>query len=198
MKTLGLTGGIGMGKSAAADLLRQQSVPVVDTDTLARDLVQPGQPALREITVRFGEGILSPDGSLARDKMAAVVFSDPAARRELEQILHPRIREAWKRQLAEWAAQGQPLAVVVIPLLFETGAEKELDAVICVACSPAVQRERLLARGWTPAQSEGRTSAQWPVEKKIAASNYVIWTDASLDLHAAQLRRVLDAVRRHP
>ncbi len=191
MKVLGLTGGIGMGKSASARFLRARGVPVVDTDDLARRIVEPGQPALAEVRAAFGPQIAAPDGQLRRDELARRVFADPAARRRLEAILHPRIRALWRAQIESWRAEGRPLAVVVIPLLFETKAEAELDAVICVACSAATQRQRLLDRGWSPAQIEQRLQAQWPVEKKIAAAQYVVWTDTGLDAHAAQLERIL-------
>ena len=135
MKVLGLTGGVGMGKSTAAGFLLAQGVRVVDTDDLAHQLVQSGQPALVEITKTFGEEMLSAAGELNRAKLAARVFADPVARRQLEAILHPRIREAWLRQLKNWRADNCPLAVVVIPLLFETAAENHFEKIICVASS---------------------------------------------------------------
>jgi len=194
MKVLGLTGGIGMGKSVAADLFRARDIPVVDTDELAHQLVEPGQPALARVLAAFGPGIARPDGWLRRDELARIVFSDPAARKRLENILHPLIRARWRAQVETWRVEGRPLAVVVIPLLFETGAEAEVDATICVACSAATQHQRLLARGWSSEQIHQRLQAQWPIEKKIAAADYVIWTEADLDLHAAQLDRILRSV----
>ena len=207
MKVLGLTGGIGMGKSTADKLLRQRALPVVDTDLLARQLVEPGQIALAEIQQLFGPEIVGPDGRLRRHELARRVFRDPAARKQLEDILHPRIRALWKAQIETWRAGGSaspthslthspthtssPLAVVVIPLLFETGAEAEVDATICVACSAATQRRRLEARGWPPDQIEQRIRAQLPIAEKIARADFVIWTEAALDVHAAQLDRIL-------
>jgi dephospho-CoA kinase len=191
MKVLGLTGGIGMGKSTAAQLLRDRGIPVVDTDDLARQVVQPGQPALAEVRASFGAEMLAPDGQLRRDELARRVFADPAARQRLEGILHPRIRALWRAQVETWRAEGHPLAVVVIPLLFETRAEAELDRTICVACSAATQLERLRARGWSPDQIEHRLRAQWPLERKVAASDYLVWSEAGLDVHAAQIERIL-------
>ena len=191
MKTFGLTGGVGMGKSTAAELLRARGVPVVDTDDLARSVVEPGQPALREVQAVFGQNIVGPDGQLRRDELARLVFSNVRARQKLEAILHPRIQELWSAQLATWRAEGRELAVVVIPLLFETQAETHFDAVICVACSAATQKQRLLARGWTPAECAQRIAAQWPVEQKMAKANYVVWTEAGRDVHAQQLERIL-------
>lgn len=193
MKVLGLTGGIGMGKSTAAELLRSRGIPVVDTDDLARQTVEPSQPALAEVQQAFGPEIVGPDGRLCRGELARRVFVDPAARKRLEEILHPRIRALWRTQVEAWRKEGHPLAVVVIPLLFETGAEKELDATVCIACAAVTQRQRLLARGWSPQEIEQRTRAQWPVETKMARADYVVWTEGGLDLLATQLDQILSA-----
>ena len=180
-----------MGKSACADLLRARRVPVVDTDELARQVVEPGQPALAEIRRAFGPEIVGPDGCLRRDELARWVFADPSARRRLEAILHPAIRRLWRAQMEAWGAEGRPLGVVVIPLLFETRAEKDLETTVCVACSAATQRARLLARGWTADQLAQRLTAQWPIDRKMALADYVIWTESTVELHAAQLDRIL-------
>jgi dephospho-CoA kinase len=188
---LGLTGGVGMGKSTSAQLLRDRGVRVVDTDDLARQVVEPGQPALAEVLVAFGPEIVGLDGRLRRKELAQRVFADLAARRQLEAILHPRIRTLWRAQVEAWRVEGRPLALVVIPLLFETKAEAELDATICVACSLATQQGRLLGRGWSPEQIEQRNRAQWPIAQKIARADYLVWTEAGLDVHAAQIERIL-------
>jgi dephospho-CoA kinase len=194
MRVMGVTGGIGMGKSACADLVRQRDIPVIDTDDLARKVVEPGQPALEEIQRQFGPEMVGPDRRLRRGELARRVFADPAAREKLEGILHPRIRQLWRAQVESWRAEGRPLAVVIIPLLFETGAEKELDATICVACSTATQHQRLHARGWSEEQILQRARAQWAIEKKVASADYVIWSEAGLEVHAAQLDRILASV----
>ena len=191
MKVWGLTGGAGMGKSTAAQFLRERSLPVVDTDELAHQLVLPGRPALLEIQTAFGKSVIAPDGQLRRDELAQIVFTDPAARKKLEAILHPRIRERWLAQIEAWRGENCPLAVVVIPLLFETQAESNFDKIVCVACSATAQRERLLARGWTPEQIRQRLAAQWPVEQKIARSDFVIWTDGSPEVLAQQFERII-------
>lgn len=196
MKLIGLTGGVGMGKSASAHLLRSQQIPLVDTDDLAREVVEPGQPALEQVQTVFGHDIIGSDGRLRRDVLAQRVFSDPAARHALESILHPRIRQLWLAQADLWRKGGQPLGIVVIPLLFETNAHSELDFTICVACSHATQRQRLLDRGWSLAEIEQRIAAQWPVEKKMAAADFVIWTEGSLEVHAVQLQKILDKISR--
>jgi dephospho-CoA kinase len=191
MKVLGLTGGIGMGKSACAGFLRAKSIPVVDTDDLARQIVEPGEPALAEIRSAFGPGVFDSEGRLRRGEMARLVFADSESRRKLESMLHPRIRARWRQQVEIWAREGASLAVVVIPLLYETGAEREFDATVCIACSRATQQSRLLERGWTEAQIEQRLAAQLPVEFKMAKADFVIWTEADLGLHAQQLDRIL-------
>jgi dephospho-CoA kinase len=196
MLTLGLTGGIGMGKSTCAKLLAQRSIPVVDTDDLARQVVEPGQPALTEISNLFGPDILDSEGRLRRDQLARRVFADSAARRQLEAILHPRIRDLWRAQMEKWRSERQPLAVVVIPLLFETQAERELDLTLCVACSQATARQRLAARGWSLEQISQRIHAQLPVEQKMTKANYVIWSEGGMDVHEAQLDWVIRAIRK--
>ncbi|HKQ39442.1 MAG TPA: dephospho-CoA kinase, partial [Verrucomicrobiae bacterium] len=125
MVVLGITGGIGMGKSTSGELLRQRNVPVVDTDLLAREVVEPGEPALAEITSAFGNDVLDAAGRLNRAEIARRVFSNPPLRERLEAILHPRIRERWQAQILAWRTQGHHLAAVLIPLLFETGGDQE-------------------------------------------------------------------------
>lgn len=191
MRLYGLTGGIGMGKSAAAELLRQTGLPVIDTDALARDLVEPGQPALDEIVAAFGTGLLDPAGRLRRDELARLVFAGETARARLEGILHPRIRAAWQAETNEWRARGCAAGVVVIPLLYETGAAPAFDAVICVACSAATQHNRLRAREWDTKQIERRIAAQWPVTRKLDQATFVVWSEGTLAVLAEQLRRVL-------
>ena len=190
MKVCGLTGGVGMGKSTAAEFLRARGAQVVDTDELARQLVQPGQPALAEIQTEFGKNVVAPDGRLRREELARIVFADAAARKKLEAILHPRIRERWLAQIEIWRQENRALAVVVIPLLFETRAESHFNKIIYVACSAPTQRQRLLSRGWTPEQIQQRLAAQWPVEQKISRADFVVWTDGALDVQAQQIKRI--------
>jgi len=187
MKLFGITGGIAMGKSMAADLLRQRGVAVVDTDAIARDLVAPGQPALEEIRRRFGPELFTADGGLDRAGLARRVFADPGERSALEGILHPRIREVWMAAATEWQLTGVRTGAVIIPLLFETQAAAQFDAIICLACSAATQACRLGRRGWPPEQIKQRLDAQWPIERKMAHSHFVVWTDTSTEVHGEQL-----------
>jgi dephospho-CoA kinase len=179
-----------MGKSAAHRLLTERGISAVDTDELARDLVEPGQPALEEIRAAFGAAILDNEGRLRRGELARVVFQDAARRKQLEEILHPRIRALWQKQIEIRRAEGRLQAVVVIPLLFETEASPLFDSIVCVACSGATQRQRLQARGWSARQIQQRIKSQWPVEKKMELANSVIWTEGPMTMHAAQLERV--------
>ena len=191
MKLLGITGGVGMGKSTAGQLLRHRGVEVADTDARARQLTEPGQPALQEIVQRFGPLVLFADGQLNRAELARVVFADAGARADLEAILHPPIRAAWEAEAQSWCAAGRAIGAILIPLLFETGAASRFDAVICVACSEASQWQRLRLRSWSDDQIRQRLAAQWPVERKIARADFVVWTDTNLETHAAQLERVV-------
>ncbi len=190
MKLYGLTGGIGAGKSAAAEILRSRGIMVTDTDNIARQLVEPGQPALVEIVARFGNGVLQGD-HLDRRSMARVAFADETARKDLEAILHPRIREAWQTETAKWREEGFLAGVVVIPLLFETAAENYFDAVICLACSAETQKQRLYQRGWSETDIAQRIASQWPLEKKMNKSHFVVWNEGDLLTLAEQLDRII-------
>ena len=191
MKTIGLTGGVGMGKSTAAQILRELGVAVVNAGELAQRFVQPGEPALIEIEKAFGSEILAPGGHLRRDELARIVFADAAAREKLEAILHPRIRATWLAQVESWRKDNRPLAVVVIPLLFETRAETYFDKIICVACSAASQHQRLQARGWNEEQIRQRLAAQLPVSMKIVRADLSVSTEGTLDVHRQQWQQIL-------
>ncbi len=190
MKLLGLTGGIGTGKSTVAGLLAARGLPVIDTDDIAREVVAPGQPALAAIATAFGRELIDAEGKLRRAALAEIVFASPEKRQQLEAILHPLIRDRWLAQVAGWRNEGQGMGVVVIPLLFETGAQSHFDAVLCTACTAATQLERLRARGWPELQIQQRLAAQWPLEKKIAAAQHVLWTEGAVELLRRQLQRV--------
>jgi dephospho-CoA kinase len=194
MKVCGLTGGVGMGKTTAAGFLRARGAQIADTDELARRLVEPGQPALAEIESTFGKGVIAPGGELRRDELSKIVFTAAGAREKLEAILHPRIRERWLAQVENWRGENCTLAVVVIPLLFETRAESHFDKIICAACSAASQRNRLLERGWPAQQIELRVAAQMPIAEKVSRSDFVVWTEGDLESHARQIDRILAAL----
>jgi dephospho-CoA kinase len=181
-----------MGKSTAATILERRGAAICDTDVLARQVVEPGQHALKEIEQLFGPKVIGPEGALRRGAVAEIIFADSGKRRQLEAIVHPRIRLLWQSQVEAWHSEGRQLGVVVIPLLFETDAAADFQAIVCVACSAATQRQRLRSRGWTNEQIDSRIAAQWPIQNKMELSNFVVWTDASLAIHEAQLKRIVD------
>ena len=187
MKLYGVTGGIGSGKSAAMEAWRKLGWPAVDTDKIARDLVEPGREAVAEIRCEFGSAIVSDTGVLNRRALARVVFEDQGARARLERILHPKIRAQWRLVVEEWRLAGWESAAVIIPLLFETHAEGEFDRVICVACSPKLQRERLLTRGWDQDEIDRRIRSQWPVSEKMDFADYVVWNESTLEVLDEQI-----------
>ena len=190
-RVLGLTGGVGMGKSTAARLLKKAGVPVVDSDDLAREVVQPGTEGLAEIADEFGEGFLKPDGSLDRDKMASTVFQDQAARKQLEAIIHPRVRAVWENRIEQWREQKRPVGVVVIPLLFEVGLQDSFDAVLCVASTASTQRSRLRGRNWSDAQIAARIAAQMDIAQKMDLADHVLWNEGTPDQLGEQLNGIL-------
>ncbi len=192
-RVIGITGGVGMGKSTAAKLLRKQGVPVLDSDDVAREVVAVGEPALTEISEIFGADFLNAQGEMDRAKMAAHIFGNDAEREKLEAIIHPRVRERWLAQMETWRADNVRLGVVVIPLLFEVGAEGEFDSVICVACTGNTQRERLRARGWDDAQIAARIAAQMDVTEKIERADQVVWTEGDVSLLREQLQSIFRA-----
>jgi dephospho-CoA kinase len=168
---VGLTGGVASGKSLVADQFRALGVPVLDTDVLARSVVEPGTPALAEVTATFGPGVLGPDGRLDRTRLRELVFADPDRRRRrrlrrLEAILHPRILAALE---AEARAAAGPYQVLVVPLLFESGFDARVDRVLVVDCPESLQRERLARRdGASPALVEGMLAAQLDRDARLA------------------------------
>ena len=190
-RVLGLTGGVGMGKSMAARLLKKVGLPVVDSDDLARKVVQPGTEGLAEIAEEFGEGVLKTDGSLDRDKVASTVFQDEAARKRLEAIIHPRVRTVWEKQIDQWREQKRPVGVVVIPLLFEVDLQDSFDAVLCVACTANTQRARLRDRNWDDAQITARIAAQMDIAQKMDLADHVLWNEGAPELLVDQMKEIL-------
>lgn len=191
-----LTGGIGTGKTYVSVRLREAGIPVVDADVLARDVVRPGTPGLAEVRERFGEGVIATDGTLNRPALAAIVFEDEAARRDLERIIHPRVRDSIETFYAQLPA-GVRVAVADIPLLFETGREGKFSPIIVAACPPDVQLERVMHRdGMTRDDAERRIAAQWPIDDKVSRADIVIRTGGTFDETDRQVRDLADELRR--
>jgi len=172
MLKIGLTGGICSGKSTVAEIFSRLGVPVIDMDVIARQLVTPGSPALAEITETFGPDILNPDGSLNRQRLRQRIFASDIERKQLEAILHPRIRAETERQLSELRA---PYCIVVIPLLAETGQRSLIDRVLVVDAPESLQLERLVARDHiTPADAQKILDSQASRQARLDIADEVI------------------------
>lgn len=182
---VGLTGGIASGKSTVARLFAELGVPVIDTDVVAREVVEPGEPALDAIAAAFGPGVLAADGRLDRAALRRIVFADPERRRALEDILHPRIRAQALRQAA---AAGGAYQLLVVPLLVETGFDALVDRVVVVDCPPDEQRRRLLARDPDAADDADRMiAAQASRAERLARADWVIDNAGDLDATRRQV-----------
>ena len=192
MKVLGLTGGIGSGKSMVTSMFAQLGADVIDADRLAREVVEPGQPALAEIATEFGRDILMPDGRLDRGKLARIIFADPVARGRLNAITHPRIQE---RMAAEMAAREsrQGVLIVDIPLLYENDRTGTVESVIVVWVDPKTQLRRLVERdGLTEEEARQRIAAQMPLDEKRARADVVVDNSGS----RVNTRRQVEAIYR--
>ena len=194
IKLVGLTGGIGSGKSTVAAMLREQGIPVIDADAIAREVVEPGQPAHGEVVATWPQVIAS-DGTLDRKRLAEIVFSDRGAKARLEAITHPRIRERIATRVAALAKAGHRLAFLEAALLVETGLHADLDGLVVVATSEATQVERILARdGCSRESALARIRAQHPLVEKIRVADYVIDNEGSLDVVRARLKAILQGL----
>jgi dephospho-CoA kinase len=175
MLRVGLTGGIASGKSTVAAMMRELGCAVLDADTLAHRLIEPGKPAYDEVVREFGSSILRSDGTIDRKALGAIVFADRARLDRLNRIVHPRVIEIQDRQLTEMEL-ANPLGVAVVEaaLLVEAGYHKSLDRLVVTWCRPEQQRERLRARGLSAEEIEQRLAAQMPVEQKRDVAHLVI------------------------
>jgi dephospho-CoA kinase len=195
MLKVALTGGIATGKSYVLDQFRRRGVPCLDADELAHGVTAAGTEATAAIAARFGAGILTADGSVDRRKLGPIVFADASARRELEAIVHPAVHRAVAAGVRGFELLGDPLAVVDVPLLYETGGETDFDRVIVTACSPERQMARLRERGLTDDAARQRLEAQWPSEKKTSRADFVITTDGSFAETDEQVARVMELLK---
>lgn len=197
MKRVALTGGIATGKSAVRAELERLGVPTVDADLVAREAVAPGTPALAAILARFGSDIVDERQALDRRKLGAIVFADEGSRRDLERIVHPAVQAAINAWLATTDGEGHRLAVAVIPLLYETGRERDFDIVITTACTADEQLRRVMTRdGLSEQQARQRIAAQLSTEEKVRRANYAIWTDGTIDETKRQVLETLEKLAR--
>ena len=188
---VGLTGGIATGKSHVLAQFRRRGVPCLDADDLAHGVTASGTEATSAIAARFGPGVLAADGGVDRSRLGPIVFADPAARRDLEAIVHPAVYRAIAAGLRAFELVGHDrFAIVDVPLLYETGAEKDFDRVIVTACLPATQLSRLRARGMSDEAARQRLAAQWPTDEKTARADFVVTTDGSFEETDAQVEEI--------
>lgn len=195
LKVLGLTGGIGSGKSTVARLIAELGVPVLDADQLAREVVEPGRPALAEVAAAWPQAI-GPDGRVDRKRLADIIFADAAQRVRLEAITHPRIQVLADERLAGLAAKGHALAVYEASLLVESGRYKDFDGLVVVTASPETQLERILARGdLTEAEAQARIDAQLPLLAKVRVATHLIDNDGELEATKEQVERLVASLK---
>jgi len=188
-----LTGGIATGKSYVRTRLAEHGIPTLDADVLAREAVAAGSSGLAAVAARFGTEVLLPDGSLDRRALGNVVFADAQARADLEAIIHPRVRDATATWLDRLAAAGESLAVVDIPLLYETGRDHDFDRVVVTSCPRSQQVARVVERdGLTSAQAEARIDAQLPTDDKVQRADFVIDTGGTFGDTNRQVDRVVE------
>jgi dephospho-CoA kinase len=195
VRVFGLTGGLGSGKSTVAALFRQWGVPVVDADAIAREVVAAGSPGLTELVAAFGPDILNPAGELDRKALARRAFATPEGRAKLGAITHPKIGARSQERFHELGAQGEPLVAYEAALLVENGLADAFRPLVVVAAPPELQRARAIARDAEPAaEVEARLAAQMPLERKVAAADYVIENTGTLEALAQRASDVLGAI----
>lgn len=192
---VGLTGGIGSGKSTVAALIRDAGIPVLDADQLAREVVLPGEPALAEIASAWPD-VIRADGTLDRLKLGTLVFADADARARLQAITHPKIQARAMERVRGLEAEGHRLAVYEASLLVETGRHGDFDALIVVTAPEAVQVERAVARGTlTEVDVRARLGAQLPMADKIKVATYVVDNGGTLERTKAQVDTLVSDLR---
>ncbi|MDX2023412.1 MAG: dephospho-CoA kinase [Deltaproteobacteria bacterium] len=193
---VGLTGGIGSGKSTVARLIADCGIAVLDADQIARDIVAPGEPALAEIAALWPQAV-APNGTLDRLTLGALVFADPEARAKLQAITHPKIQNRAMDRVRALEAEGHKVAVYEAALLVETGRHKDFDALIVVTAPEDVQVQRAVARGpLSEVEVRARLGAQLPLAEKIKVASHVVDNGGSLESTRSQVIRLVDDLRR--
>lgn len=191
---VGLTGGIGSGKSTVTRMLEQRGAIVLDADAFARDAVRAGSEGFRRVAERFGGGVVGSDGELDRPKLASIVFSDPEALGDLEAIVHPEVRRAIADGI-QAHLDTDDVVVLVNPLLIEMGTHRDCDLVVVVSASPETQVERSVARGMQEDDVRARIAAQLPLEDRARHADVLIDNEGSFEDLAAQVGRLWDRLR---
>ncbi|MBL7016106.1 MAG: dephospho-CoA kinase [Kiritimatiellales bacterium] len=188
---LGLTGGIACGKSEVGRILQQNGFAVLDTDTLAHELMTAGGPVFKTVVKRFGESVLGADGEIDRKELGKIVFENPDALKALNELVHPAVIEAAE----QWKAQQRGDAAVMVPLLFETGWTNGWSAIICVSAEEEVVFQRLEKRGLSEAEARKRIAAQMPLTEKEKQSDFILKNNETLDALRNETVKVLEALR---
>lgn len=197
MLRLGLTGGIASGKSAVAAQLRELGFPVLDADSVAHRLMEPGQPAHDEILKAFGADLADGSGCIDRKRLGAIVFADPAKLAKLNSILHPRVEAVILRQFEEWQAAGiRDAAFVEAALLIEAGIDKKLDGIVVAWCLPEQQLERLRGRGLSEMDAQRRIASQLPLPEKLGYATWAIDCSGTIEQTRAQVSALAARLRR--
>jgi len=194
---VGLTGGIGAGKSTVAALLREKGAETLDADRIVREMLAPGGEAVAAVLEAFGERLRDPEGGVDRRTLAALAFKDPAARARLEALLHPRVI-ARRRALLEEIARRRGSGTVVVSeaaLIFEAGTQGEFDATVLVTAPREVRLERLAAAGWDPEEAKRRMAAQWDDERKAALADFVVDNGGDLGRTRAEVDRLWEKLQ---
>lgn len=186
---IGLTGGIACGKSTVARMLVSRGAKLVDADVIAREVVLPGSPVLGQVAARFGQAVLQEDGSLNRKKLGEIIFGDAEAKKELEMLLHPPIRQLmWERMQSLNEADPSGLVVVDIPLMYESGLESRFEEIMVVYVPREIQLQRLMVRdALDREQAERRLEAQWPIDRKKELADILIDNRGTLEQTEAQI-----------
>ena len=188
---VGLTGGIASGKTTVASTFRRLGAVIIDADAIAHDLLASGGSAYEAVVSRFGDGILDGERRIVRSALAGIVFSDAAARADLEALMHPRIFDLAERRMAsELARRPAPIAVVEAALLVETGSYRRFERLVLASCSRETQLQRLTARGLSAEQAFARIEAQGSLESKKAVADFVVDTEGTLEETREQSERV--------
>lgn len=190
---IGLTGSIASGKSTVSQMLKELGYPIVDADLVARQVVEPGSETLEKIREAFGEDVILPDGSLDRKKVGDLIFSDPASRKRLNDIIHPAIRNEMLRQRAAYMAEGQKVVIMDIPLLFESKLQHFADKILVVSVTEENQLKRLMERNeLAEGEALARISSQLPMSVKEEGADAVIYNNGTIEETKWQLNRILE------
>jgi len=188
IKVIGLTGGVGCGKSTVASILKEHGIPVLDTDVVAHELLETGNHIQEQVIAAFGETFRN-GSSVDRKKLGKLVFSDQEALKKLNAIMHPEIFRRMRQWLDQVLANNQR-AVVEIPLLYETGAQRWCDKVVVVASDEPVTLQRLSRRGWSEQKARARIKAQWPLDEKVKRADAVIWNNGDLETLSLETMKI--------